>query len=348
MRNLFVRTLFVIVLTSLSSVAQEEFGQALPNLLRGNEQFGRKLLLFVDSSASDRNVVISPLSLTIILAALQTHSDRGRASGRKEIGDAFGWGEYPNLNVPARMLLAAFEKPEEPHQSKRKLNANTFPNLNRPPERAWITNNLLYRGKDTMSSRFISDAQKYYGVNFRSTGISRPTATDLKSAGHSGKVLPKLSGNDDVLISSGSHLQTAWSGNTFSMSVPRRAGFTTASGASRQVEMLDSELKGYLYAKTDTFEAVVLPCNIAYMVAILPAPGQSVHDLERLLAETPGSVDVALKKQLGTVTMPTFHFQFEANLREQIEQMGIKKVFDDLGSLVKIPKSHLNGSVSEN
>jgi serpin B len=241
------------------------------------------------------------------------------------------------------MLLVAFEKPQRvPSQSKQKLRAyRHLSSDQRPTEGAWITNTLLYRGKGTMSAEFITNAQKYYGVNFISTGEARPTAADLKSSGHSGRALSMISGEDDVLISSGSHLQTAWSGNTFSVSAPHKAGFRTASGELRQVEMLDSELGSYLYAKTDKFEAVALPCNNAYMVAALPAPGQSVHDLERLLAETPDAIDTALKQQIGTIAMPTFHFQFEANLRQQIEQMGVRKVFEDLGPIVKIPKSHL-------
>lgn len=66
------------------------------------------------------------------------------------------------------------------------------------------------------------------------------------------------------------------------MSRPREAGFTTASGELKQVEMLDSELSGYLYAKTEAFEAVVLPCNNAYMLAVLPGPGKSVRHVETL------------------------------------------------------------------
>ena len=259
---------------------------------------------------------------------------------RTEIADAFGWAEYPNLNVPARMLLVAFEKPEQA-QSSAKLQFHTDPFPKPSKEAAWITNSLFYRGNDTLLARFVANAQKYYGVDFKSTGNAKPTKTDLRNSGHSERLLPRISGEDDILISSGSHLQTAWSGNTFSMSTPGITGFRTASGELKQVEMLESELKGYLYAKTDKFEAVALPCNSAYMVAALPAPGQSVHNLERLLAETPDSIDAELKKQLGRVTMPTFHFQFEANLRQQIEQMGIRKVFEDVGSIIKIPKSHL-------
>jgi Serpin (serine protease inhibitor) len=94
------------------------------------------------------------------------------------------------------------------------------------------------------------------------------------------------------------------------MSQPRESGFTTASGTLRQVKMLDSEMAGYLYAKTEAFEAVALPCNNAYMLAILPAQAKSVRDLETLLSESPDSVDAVLKKQPGVVTMPIFHFQF--------------------------------------
>lgn len=78
------------------------------------------------------------------------------------------------------------------------------------------------------------------------------------------------------------------------------------------------------------------------MLAILPGPGKTVRDLETLLSESPDSVDAALKEQSGVVTMPTFHFQFETNLRQEIEQMGIKTPFEDLGTLIRIPKSYLS------
>lgn len=238
-----LRILFLVFLASLPSLAQEEFGQGLPNLIRGNEQFGRKLLLFVDSSKSERNIVISPLSLTIVFAALQAHSERGPGSMRKEMDDVFGWGDNPNLSVPARMLLAAFEKPkQEPSQTKQTVRFAHY-----PPEGAWITNDVLYRGKDTLSAPFVSDAEKYYGVRFKSTGDLRLSTADLKGAGHSGQMLPKISGQDDILISSGAHLQTAWSGNTFSMNRPREGGFTTASGDLKQVEMLARQRTAWLF-----------------------------------------------------------------------------------------------------
>jgi hypothetical protein len=168
-----LRILLLLVLASLPSFAQEEFGRGLPKIIRGNEQFGRKLLLLVDATTTDENVVIAPLSLTIVFASLQTNSETVPASIRKEMANAFGWGEYPNLSIPARMLLAAFEKPQrELPQIKPRPKTIRFHQY--PPEGAWITNNVFYLGKDTFSTRFVSEAQKDYGISFNSTGNLPP------------------------------------------------------------------------------------------------------------------------------------------------------------------------------
>ena len=39
--------------------------------------------------------------------------------------------------------------------------------------------------------------------------------------------------------------------------------------------------------------------------------------------------------------MPTFHISFESDLNEPIKALGINGVFNDLGHLIKVPKSHL-------
>ncbi len=316
-------------------VLAEEPGQSLPNLIRGNERFASKLLLQAHSARPDRNIVISPLSLTLIFAALQT----GVASpADQEIGDTFGWGPAPTLRLSSKMLLAAFEKPL-PLPPLRPEDIRPLRHIRRTrPEAAWINTNLLYRGHDTFSDSFVADAQKYFGITFRSTGDVRPIVADFQGPDKPLDTLPKLSKPSDVLINSTLHLQTAWQGNTFSMGRVYQAAFTTGTGEIKQVETLKSESGQYPYAKTDRFEAISLPCNRAYFLAILPAAGRSVQDLERDLASAPYMVDLALKEQLGSVAMPTFHFQFEAKLEKVVQQLGIRTVFGDLRPLVKRPE----------
>ena len=106
--------------------------------------------------------------------------------------------------------------------------------------------------------------------------------------------------------------------------------------------MLTSELEEYLYAKTNSFEAVALPCNCAYLVVLLPAPGRNLMDLEHELVQKPERLDAALKRRLGKIDLPPFRIRSEANYRPLLEKMGIRQIFKDLPGIVKIPNSYFD------
>jgi serine protease inhibitor len=150
-----------------------------------------------------------------------------------------------------------------------------------------------------------------------------------------------MAGRYDVLISSSVHLATGWYGNTFSMSKPFSGRFHTDGGVDREVVMIKSELSFYRHARTSTFEAAALPCNLGYMLVVLPAPGTQILEIERELARSPEVLDEALKKEAGDVTLPPFHTKVEWDLAPHLQQLGIRRVFSDLGGLVSVPHSHL-------
>src|SRR5262249_35501331 len=106
-REVFVSC--VVAFFATSGLAQARAGQGLAQLVDANERFGRKLLLQVHAGSPERNIVVSPISVSILLAALQENSYNQQL--HEEIDRVFGWGKYPRLSVPARMLLAAFEEP---------------------------------------------------------------------------------------------------------------------------------------------------------------------------------------------------------------------------------------------
>ena len=329
------------------ATAQENAGKGLPELIRANEQFGRVLLQKIHSGAPERNVVVSPISLTVLLAALRGQAYRDEAAG-EEIDKVFGWQRSLSLSVPARQLLAAFEKPDKPKPCPLNVPVRLPPCFNYVPEGTWITNAFLYRsirGKNPIDESFVLDASKNFKFKFVNTGQKGPTIEDVRRArtalGSPPDFSTKANPKDDVWISSGTHLQTAWHGNTFSMSEQHNEEFHVASGHAKEVPVLDSEMEIYLHATTSTFEAVVLPCNNGYMIVVLPAPGKDIYQTERELSEQPGVLDATLQRQAGYVTMPIFRIRFESNLIDALQAFGLKGVFKDLGHLVKIPQSHL-------
>lgn len=337
-RVLTLSLIALILVGARKFIAQENAGQALPQLIRSNESFGRKLLHQVHSIRPDGNVVVSPISFSLAFAAIQ--SGLGYGDPAKEIGNTFGWGDYAPT-IAARMLLVRFEKPQ---LTPCRQNVSLLREC-RKPEGLWVTNTFLYRLDDKrqnpISLEFEHNAKKYFGFRFVNTGKKRPSRANAQAVQKDSARLPRISQQNDALIASGTHLQTAWRGNTFSMSHPRPGTFQNTSGAPRQVQVLDSEMESYLHARTDTFEAVALPCDSAYVVFILPTPGVDLAEVERQLAEDPEKLDAALKREIGIVTMPTFHISYEADYRPVVEALGIKSVFRDIGSLVKIPASYL-------
>ncbi len=331
-QHLLVLQLAFTLLTAVTAGGQKDAGRGLPEIIRGNERFGRKLLEQVHQADPKRNVVLSPLPLSVMLAALRTPTTY------EEIDKTFGWDDV-GLMTPVHMLLAAFEKPE-PRPCARS-GSKRCPEF----ETDWIANTFFYHStssiKDPISPEFMRRATKYFGFNFVNTGDFQPTAGDLRGAAKSNGMLPEVAKGNDFLINSATHLRTTWEENTFSLSTPYSGEFRTASGDSKQVEMQDSALSRYFYAKTERFEAAALPGEIAYMIAVLPAPGIDLPRLEGELAEQPEALDAALKPSPGQVTMPSFHIRSESHLRPAIEALGIRQAFVDVGDIVKIPKSHL-------
>src|SRR5215813_5445262 len=74
-------------------------GQGLPRLVRGNERFGAMLIERIHRAEPERNVVVSPISITITMAMIQ-NSSWGEETA-KETDSVFGWGEHARLAVPS-------------------------------------------------------------------------------------------------------------------------------------------------------------------------------------------------------------------------------------------------------
>jgi serpin B len=318
-------------------VAQEHAGEALPKLVEANERFGRKLLAEVHGPVPSRNMVVSPLSITVMMAAMQTSSSGG---GLREQGNAlFGWGLYPDLKVASRMLLAAFEKPiPVPIRPRMASRPPTY-----LPQGAWITNTLLYRsvqGSSPVDARFREQAENVFHIKLVNTGSARPKPSAVAALRKGETPLPKVTSKADALIVSGTHLRTKWQGNSFSMSVPAPLTFHAPLG-DKVVPMLTSELSGYLYVERENYEAVVLPADEAYMIAVLPKRTSSLTEVEKDLAEHPEFLDSTMKRQLGKVTMPPFHIRVESDLRPPLEGLGVKAIFEDLPGIFTIPNTHI-------
>jgi len=322
-------SLVVALCFACAAPAQERQLEHLQTLLRGNDQFGLQLMRRVHAGKPNDNVVIAPLSLTVLLSAIQTNSVLPGTRG--QLGAAFGWGPYPSLSIPSRMVLATMDEPILSSADRR-------PEFLR--ESLWITNRVVYRspknGPSLLDPRFTDSAKKYFGLELVNTGERLPSEADLRRSRTQTGELPKVDARDQFWFSSGTHLRQSWE-ELFEGNEPRDSEFQPELGFARHVKVVDSQLKELLHIKTDQFEAVVLPCGRVSMTVVLPKPGMKIGELEDLLAAHADLLN-GMQKSLGSVTLTQFEIKSKLQLADSLRAIGITEIFERLDGIERMPK----------
>ena len=304
----------------------------MQQFLRGNDRFGLRLLAQSHADAPEKNAVVAPLSLTILLSAIEASS--WREETRDQLQQAFGWESGIQPGIPSKMILAAMEPPK-PKQLP--------PGAKRPKERPWegeslwIANRLLYRSKKNepplLERWFVQTAKAQFGLELVDVGDRKPTAEDLRASRSEIGRIPKVSQLDQVWLSSGTHLRQTWE-ELFMESEPHPGEFRTEAGQNLTAQRVDSVLEKLEYLKTDRYEAVALPCGRVSMTAVLPREGMKIRELEEILAAEPDALK-SIKPSLGSITMPIFTIRATMHLEGTLKAMGVKDIFENLEGVVR-------------
>ena len=315
-----------------SAAAQVQPGESLQQFLRGNDRFGLRLLAESHADAPEKNAVVAPLSLTILLSAIEANS--WRKETREQLQQAFGWESGIQPGIPSKMILAAMEPPKVKQLP---------PGAKRPKEQPWegeslwISNRLLYRSKKTepplLERWFVQSAKAQFGLELVDVGDRQPTAEDLQASRSEIGRIPEVSPLNQVWLSSGTHLRQTWE-ELFMESDPHPGEFRTEAGQNLTAQRVDSVLEKLEYLKTDRFDAVALPCGRVSMIAVLPREGMKIRELEETLADEP-DVLKSMKPSLGSVTMPIFTIRATMHLEGTLKAIGVKDIFENLEGVVR-------------
>lgn len=204
-----------------------------------------------------------------------------------------------------------------------------------------MTTTLLYRGGNAISKVIADMGKRDFGVEFRGVPWKDSQESVLARSGDSNTPMPKVpASKNDFWIVNATHLRTVWADNTFSMGTKKKDDFILNSGRRETVPMLVTELNSYRHAKTGNFEAIELDCNEAYLQIVLPRGDTSLGELETRLSKNDGEPPTSLKREIGDVEIPPFSFEFEADIRQALEKIGVRRIFqttDSLAGLVDGP-----------
>ncbi|MCJ7484848.1 MAG: serpin family protein [Candidatus Aminicenantes bacterium] len=333
--------------------------------INSNSRFGTKLFKSLYAADPDKNIIFSPLGISSLFACLREGT---RGEIRNELDKAFEWAPDQELGPPhrrltARFIFPSFPSPEEERrrEAKKRLDEDVFTDNSKirdaiegfylpredstGREELWLKNSLQFHGLEAskaFSERFLEKAQNDYGLKFDevkdakewNAAISRfPGVRPMLDLGASEQYF--------FILNSVVNLKTEWRRDTFAPNHPISGEFLTVQGSRVPVRMLVSLPGIFPYAKTENYEAVVLPAENADFVVVMPKEGISLMALAEAFAEDPDFLVPRLERRPGDVQLPEVNFAGKEYLRSHLESLGAKTIFNDLGDLVRIPESRL-------
>jgi serpin B len=287
------------------------------NLVRTSNQFGLHLLRTVNQTESDKNVFISPLSVSMALGmTLNGASGTTEEAMRSTLG--FSGMTQEEINTSYQSLM----------QLLRNLDPKVEFN---------IANSIWHRLGFTVEREFIETNRRYFeamvtGLNFSSPDASR-TINSWVDAGTNSKIkeiVPDPIPSDVVMyLINAIYFKGTW---TYEFDKEKTSGapFYLPDGTTRTTKLMP--LRETLpYLETALYEAVELPYGdeLFSTIVVLPKPRQSIETFVNDLAEDSWSaLKDGLQEQLGTIFLPKFKLEYEKALNDALKAMGMEIAFD--------------------
>ena len=335
---------------------------AFREYLESNDRFGTKFFKDLHAAAPDKNTVFSPLGIYSFFACL-----RELAGWDEELDRAFGWRPGQELGSAHRQLMARFttlppllperERSEAALKRYRELEAKggdnpwkNFEMFYRFEERKTIAkreelrldNSIRYHGPLTPRAfqlEALRRAKEDFGLELAEVSDDEEWREIISGFPGGAALLDEGQGGRIFFLTSTLHLGTKWEFGLFLHVESKQRDFYPKPGSPVTVRMVTSELTDYPYARTDDYEAVVLPAMKADFVVVMPEPGRSLGALEERFADSPDLLASRLERRCGDVELPEFKFKTDYSARPILEGLGVRTVFKDLGRIVLIPDS---------
>ncbi len=199
-----------------------------------------------------------------------------------------------------------------------------------------IANSLWVNHDLSVRADYIAQMQASYTAEVAALDFGTPAATDRinnwvkeRTRDRIPTIVEDLPADQLLVLVNAVYFKGAWS-EAFEPEQTRDRTFTLANGETIQHPLM-AQQGDYLYLETDQFQAVSLPYgneSLSFEV-ILPAEGT---DLAHLAAElTPENWQRwmgELRSRPGTIQLPKFQFDYEADLIPALKALGMGIAFE--------------------
>ena len=291
-------------------------GTIEPSVVEANTKFGFNLFNEILNAEQDKNVFISPFSVSVALAMTLN----GAADATEQaMTDTLQLQDNDSeaINTSYGLLLQAFKTSD-------------------PKVTLTIANSLWADQHFTFNQDFLQRNTDYFRAEVSTLDFSDPNSVNTinqwvntNTNGKIEKILGQIDPNEVLFLINAIYFKGAWQ-TEFDSEKTRDNPFHLANGSQKQVPMMNREDK-YPFYYTSNFAAISLPYGDGRvsMSIFLPSPDSSLDQfLENLNAENWKNWISQFREQKVGVQIPKFKIEYGTNLNDVLKALGMGTAFD--------------------
>ena len=285
-------------------------------LVEAENSFGLKVFRAINNDEKDKNVFISPLSISMALGMTLNGANGTTKEAMQNALELAGLSDQQiNENYQSLIDLLTGLDPKVKFQ---------------------IANSIWYRNDFVFKESFINLNKKYFYAKVAGLDFTNPQSAKIINSwvedntnGKIKKIVDQIEAHIVMFLINAIYFKGVWT-YEFDKSQTQDDLFNLPDGSQKTVPMM-TQSREFSYYANDQFQAVDLPYGdeLFSMTIILPAPEINVDDfLAALSAENWNLWTGSFSKTDGVLYFPRFKLEYEKLLNDALKSLGMAIAFD--------------------
>lgn len=285
-------------------------------LVESDNQFGLTLFKQINEIEKDKNVFISPLSVSMALGMALN----GASGSTKQ-----------TMQTTLQLEGLTMQEINESYQSLIKLLTTLDPKVIFE-----IANSIWYRQEFTFEQEFINLNKTYFNAEVRGLDFNSPGAPNIinqwvseQTQGKINKIIDKIDDNMVMYLLNAIYFKGIWS-YEFDKSLTEDDQFRLVNGSQISCKMMN-QTANFRYFETADFQAIDLPYGDGdfSMLIFLPRPSKNIDSLTAEFNRHNWNQWInSFSEQKGILQLPKFTIEYEITLNEVLKALGMAIAFD--------------------
>jgi serine protease inhibitor len=316
---------------------QREFTATEKQVLSSSNKFGFNLFKSINQTDKDKNVFISPLSVSLALGMTMNGAN----------GETYD-------EMRATLQFAGLTN-EEINKSYKSLIETLY--ASDPKVTFTSANSIWYRNEMTFEQSFFDLSVKYFNALIKGLDFNNSASVGIinnwvkeNTQNKIEKILESIGRGDVMYLINAIYFKGTWR-YEFDKEETKPDEFILQNGEKISAEMM-VQTNDYNYYSDEQLQAIELPYGDGNfsMIVLLPEEGTDINKFTEEINE--GSLNSwfnNLTEQKGTLWLPKFKIEFDSELKDYLIALGMRKAFTsslaDFSNLYKGPDQLWIGKV---